>query len=213
MLPRDRQRSKVYSWEKKCNGQSMLKGTMTMEEVEQFTARVWRAERGRYGRAKVPVPTIGDGRRRGRAGAGVERHIIKMPKWTRNHWQVLHELAHLLTPNAEAHGGRFVGVLIGLAARWLDANTDFLLAEADAMGVRVHRTSIGAVPAKTLAEKMLRFLPGSPTEIASAMNVELGLDVTFRQIQGASIGLVRRGLARWRGPQLTLSICLSQRLV
>lgn len=72
--------------------------------------------------------------------------MISMPKFPHNPYYILHELAHLLTPANEAHGARFVGVVIGLAARWLNQDAQALLQQAEAMGVRVNRNSVGKVP-------------------------------------------------------------------
>lgn len=92
----DRQRSKVYSWERACVaslGRSSIHSPEfeTLQECSAFADPIWRKERARVGLAGRAAPTI-------------ERpHRITLPRWTRSRWIVLHELAHHLPPG-DQHG-------------------------------------------------------------------------------------------------------------
>lgn len=199
---RDRQRSRVYAWEKHCQGVEAFRETMTLAEVEAFAAKVWLAERVRYGRGRMPPPSVHHGRGQRRALAYTGKHVISLPKFARNPYIVLHELAHLLTPVDEAHGPRFVGVVVGLAARWLNQDAQVLLRQADAMGVRVNRNSVGKVPTRRLSDYVMQALPGDPAVIALRINVEYGLNTSYRQVLGAAIQLLKHRKVRWHGDAL-----------
>lgn len=199
---RDTQRRRVYLWERAARGASMFQELMDLDECQAMVERVWPAERGRYGRANVPAPELQRVHRGQRAAiAYATAHAISLPRWARNPWVLLHELAHLLA-DGDRHGPRFVGVLIGLAARWMGADVDELLAQAEAGGVKVDRRAIGAVPTRTLADKVLPMLPGTPVEIAVQLNIEQGLGISYRQVRGAALRLIRKGQARFAGQTL-----------
>jgi hypothetical protein len=170
----------------------MYIGTMkSIEEVEAFMKPIWRAERGRYGHAKRPVPNIRSGRGASAHGSG----LIVLGRWARNPWVVLHEMTHCLTPEAH-HGPRFVGVLIGLTARHIGLDADAMLQAAYDMGVKVDVRSIGRVPVYPWWKRVEKCLPGTDMEIA----IELG--VSFRVVRGAALHLIRLGKARWKGRKL-----------
>jgi hypothetical protein len=189
---RDSQRSRVYAWEAKIEGYYGLPEWKTIEEVHAWAAPIWKAERGRYGLAKMHLPEFVSsswGQRRALAFKGL--HRISLPLWARQKTCVLHELAHLLTPGDESHGARFVGVLIGLLARHAGYRADELMKLADEMGVAYYVRSIGAVPVHSLTERLLGLLP------ISEMDAAFELDVSWRQVRGASIRLLQHKRARW----------------
>lgn len=198
---RDSQRSKVYAWERRASG-----GTFggehfkSLDEVAEYAKPIWRAERGRYGKARYPVPRFESGRGRGVAyGSG----LIMLGRPSRNPWVVLHEMAHCLThdaANREGHGPRFVGVLIGLLARHAGQSADELMALADEMGVKYHVRSIGAVPVTSLPERLATLMP------IGYMDAAFALDVSYRQVYGAALNLIRHGRARWRGRTLVPAV-------
>ena len=207
--PRDQQRSRVYAWEKAASSKltRMLDGQVSVhrhhdsefESVAQcsdFLAPIWLAERGRYGRARVPMPKIERPSWGQRSALAHWDHRITLPKWARNRWVILHESAHRLTPGDEAHGPRFVGVLIGLLARHGGYDANELMATADEAGVKYHVRSIGSVPVLSLSERLQRLLPVQEMEAA------FELDVSWRQVRGASLQLVRAGLAIWKRDRL-----------
>lgn len=202
--PRDNQRSRVYSWENAVTRGALWAGTMkTVDECAAFVKPIWRAERGRYGRAKVEMPLLQPSSWGQRSALAHADHRITLPRWARNPWVLMHEMAHRLTPHDEAHGPRFVGVLIGLASRHLGYDADVLMAKADEMGVRYHVQSIGAVPIVTLSARLKRLITeqGPLSEMWAAAE----LDVSYLQVRGAMLQLIRRGEARWYRKKITLT--------
>ena len=194
---RDTQRSLVYKWEGAFWAQHTGKGDraiwteeMTLEECEHLVHRVWRSERGRYGRPKQDAPGVTWGR-----GCNATRWQIRLSRRGRNEWVVLHELAHSMANQGEAHGARFVGILIGLAARnieGLDGQAAVDLAAK--MGVQVDIRSVGAIPIlrePQLSERILEHLPGRITQLAWRAGCRRA------QVRGAAIALIRRGQARY----------------
>ncbi len=174
-------------------GKAIWIGTMqSLDEVTAFAAPIWRAERGRYGLAKKPMPRI----EAGRGGRAFGSYLIRLGRKERNPYVVLHEMAHCLTPHDEAHGPRFVGGLIGLLARHLGGDADTLLQAAYDAGVKVDTRSIGAVPEYPWAKRVEKHLPGTDMQIAIA------LGVSFRIVRGAALQLIRQGKARWKGKTL-----------
>lgn len=198
---KDRQRSKVYAWEEVASkGAWKVPTFQTLEQCQAWLTPIWRRERGRYGRARVGAPSVERpswGQRRALAHSNMR---ITLPRTFRNPWMLLHEAAHLLTPRDEAHGPRFVGCLIGLLCRHAGYRAEDLMEAADEMGVAYYLRSIGHVPVVTLASRLLNVLP------ATEMDAAIALDVTWRQVRGASIRLIERKQARWlRGKLIPLN--------
>lgn len=207
MRKRDTQRARVYAWERKVTrelGVQMSTGFMSLEECGAFIARVWPKERGRYGLPRRKVPDL-QRVHRGQTRAISHGGAVSLPRWARNPWVILHELAHELARTFD-HGPRFTGVLIGLVSRWMGLDPDQLLVSAEEACVKVYRGSIGAVPHRTLPKKVLRQLPGTPVEIAVRLNMDQAIGVSYRQVIGAALSLVRSGAARWRGRRLLLAL-------
>lgn len=218
--PRDNQRSRVYAWERavslKLKGRTLYQGEFnSLEQCEAFMLPIWRAERGRLGLAKVVAPTLARNLWGQRKATASEFHVIKLPRWARSRWVILHEMAHRLTPTDEAHGPRFVGVLIGLAARWLEYDAHQLMALADELGVRYYVRSIGVVPQRGLAwhvERTIRRQGAmSAMDIACHLSLIDGVSITFKQVHGAAVSLVRGGKARWyRGALKPIGVNLQE---
>lgn len=210
---RDNQRSRVYAWERACVEQLAHSDIydaefQTLDECAEFAAPIWRKERGRVGLARQRAPVIERpswGQRRALAHAD---HRITLPRWARSRWVILHELAHRLTPRDEAHGPRFVGVLMGLVARWLDYDATQLMALADEMGAKYHARSIGVVPTRGPVwhvERVVRLHgPMTGMELACHLSLAEGLDVRVPQVRGAALHLIRTGRARWLRHKLVL---------
>lgn len=59
-----------------------------------------------------------------------------------------------------------------------------------------HVRSIGSVPVLFMPERLRRLLP------VQEMDATLELDVSLRQVRGASLQLVRAGLAIWKRDRL-----------
>lgn len=194
---RDNQRSRVYAFERAAtNGGVYRSAWESLDECERFLRPIWRAERGRLGRAKVDMPSIVRPHRGQRSAIAHSYEFkITLPKWARNPWVVLHEAAHHLTPRDEAHGPRFFGVLIGLVARHDGRDAAELMALADEMGVKYHVRSIGVVPIRGVLWQLDRVL--REHEPMTEMELACWLDVSYLQVRGAAMGLVRRRIARW----------------
>ena len=214
MRGRDNQRSRVYAWERGCvrelgRSDISIAGFDSLAECASYAEPIWRKERGRVGLARRAAPTIERPHRGQRRALAHADHRITLPRWTRSRWMILHELAHRLTPGDEAHGPRFVGVLLGLACRWLEFDVNQLMALADEEGVAYYVRSIGSVPVRGLTwhvERVLRH-HGPMTEIDLACHLSLaeGVDATPRRVRGAALQLIRLGDARWLRHKLTLT--------
>lgn len=196
---RDSQRSRVYAWERqlKALGVDVHQPEFkTLEECEAFLAPIWSRERGRVGRANVPMPAFARNLWGCRSAAGSSTwHEIKLPLWARSRWVILHEAAHILCGWHEGHGSRFVGLLIGMAARHMqgfDAQAAIDLAAE--MGVKVDLRTVGMIPIlrePTLADRILPHLPGRITQLAWRIGCRPS------QVRGAALTLIRRGEARY----------------
>jgi hypothetical protein len=192
---RDNQRSLVYAWERRINGYHRAPEWKTIDEVIAFAKPVWRAERGRYGRARAPMPEIASSSWGQRSALAHYDHRITLPLWARQRPVVLHEMAHRLTPLEEAHGPRFVGVLIGLLCRHAGYDANELMALADEMGVKYHVRSIGVVPVRGVSWRLERALESERP--MTEMDLACWLDVSYLQVRGAAMYLIRQGKARW----------------
>lgn len=164
---------------------------------------IWRAERGRYGRPRSECPRIERPARGQRRALAHHDDRITLPVWARHPTIILHEAAHRLTPADEAHGPRFVGVMIGLFARYLGYDAHELMALADEAGVKYHVRSIGAVPVHTLSKKLIDTVKehGPMTE----MDLACWLDMTYLQVRAAAMTPIKAGLARWLRHKLVLT--------
>lgn len=188
---RDYQRSAVYAWEASQEGRAMHEEVYSHEATADMLQRVWKAERGRYGLAKRPAPQFKDGRgtRHARAGGG----RVNLPRWARNDWVILHELAHCLAGRLRGggHGPRFVGIMIGLLARHAGRDGQSLVDSAAAAGVDVDVRSVGAIPVRSRADQLATLMP------VSMMDAAVELDCSYRQVQGLALVLIKQGRARW----------------
>ena len=129
---RDNQRSRVYAWERAAvrhlAGRAFESSEFeSLAECVDWAEPIRRKERGRVGLAKVRAPSIERPAWGQRSALAHPDHRITLPRWARSRWVILHELAHRLTPRDEAHGPRFVGVLIGLVRISSIADTRFTL--------------------------------------------------------------------------------------
>lgn len=196
-VARDSQRSAVYAWERAL-GAMKEAPFKTLEECEAFLFPIWRSERGRYGNAKAPAPTLARNLWGCRsATASVYGNELKLPLWARTRWVILHETAHLLVRRSTdaAHGPRFVGCLIGMASRHIEGfDGQAAIDLAAEMGVSVDIRSVGAIPVlrePTLADRILQHLPGRITQIAWRAGCRRA------QVRGAALCLIKRGQARY----------------
>lgn len=212
--PRDNQRSRCYAWENaavaRLGSSSKFRPDFTkLEECQAFADPIWRAERGRVGLARQVAPSIERPNRGQQRALAHHDHRITLPRWARSRWVILHELAHRLTPADEAHGPRFVGVLIGLVCRHLDYDAPALMVLASEFGVKFHVRSIGVVPTHGAAWHVERAIrtqgPMEPMDLASWLSLGEGVDIDVRQVRGAALALIRAGKARWYRNKLVLT--------
>jgi putative metallohydrolase (TIGR04338 family) len=111
-----------------------------MEKIvtyEWFTAR-WHISTPSYIEGNAPL--VGDGRARRSACWDADEYVIKLPKWARTEWVILHEMAHWITdratvpradgrglwirqydPEHAAHGKEFAAVYLELVRLQLGA--------------------------------------------------------------------------------------------
>lgn len=207
MRGRDNQRSKVYAWERAAVREITGRGIgvpefQSLEQCREWAAPIWKKERGRVGLAKARAPSIERPAWGQRRALAHDDHRITLPRWARNRWVILHEVAHRLTPHDQAHGPRFVGVLIGLVCRWLELDVKQLMQMAEERGVKYYLRSIGVVPVCGTAWHVARVLdrastPMTPMAIACELSIGHGVDVRFKQVCGAAVYLVRSGMAHW----------------
>lgn len=206
---RDNQRTLVYRWEATCSRRLVRlaedSGEVlstkhchyssefeTLQECADFLRPIWTSERGRYGHARTPPPAVIRPHRGQRRALAKHTHELSLPKWSRNRWVILHEATHRLNVGYEAHGPRFVGILIGLLSRHAGYDANELMARADEMGVKYHVRSIGTVPVPSLSQRLQRLLP------ITEMDAAFELEVSWRQVRGAALPLIRKGCARWK---------------
>lgn len=115
--PRDSQRSKLYAAEDAAfdlgyNG-FQSRDTLSLQECQAIVDKVWASKiiRRKYSRATrySLAPLVCDGRGRRRACYSPGRHVIKLPRWSRQKYIVLHEIAHALAYASDRafHGWEF----------------------------------------------------------------------------------------------------------
>ena len=133
---RDTQRAKVYRWEREVQLPDTAHTPLTLRQCDALIKRVYKL----YDK---PAPKLGDGR--GRRKASGSQYHIRLPRWARTGWTVLHECAHGLTrtfvPGAAAHGPEFVAVLLELAEQVYGASQYQLEQSAERHKVRVDSAS------------------------------------------------------------------------
>lgn len=119
---RDSCRQRVYDAENEVFGDSSEQ--MTVKEMQEFVNRVLSSKKiqKRYRRARYkPTVTDGRGRRRGGYTPGYNHAEIKMPKFTRSKWYLIHELAHHLSYclHEPWHGPKFCEAYIHLVSVYI----------------------------------------------------------------------------------------------
>lgn len=106
--PRDSQRQKFYDAEDAALGTPSRTEAMSLAECQAFVNSVVRSQWVKENFTEVN-PNLGafrvtDGR--GARNAKANMHRIVLPKWARNRYTILHEIAHGLTPRKYAGHGR-----------------------------------------------------------------------------------------------------------
>lgn len=122
---RDAQRSKVYAWERSEFGWD--RDYLELHECQALAESIW------------PGVKVTDGRGRRIACAVPQENVIKLPKWARIKWAVLHEVAHLVVWDGRraAHGREFMAEYLDLLASHYKRDKDMLWDSALSVGLRV----------------------------------------------------------------------------
>jgi len=146
-MRRDSQREKVYQWEYHINASGAVPREMYWDrallELDEWCFAVWQVEHKRLGLSEFPTPIVKLRKRNAlHAECDPATREILLASGLRRKSVVLHELAHVLTPNArnEAggwHGPVFVGVFIHLLRQYGGADETKMLAEAARCRVQV----------------------------------------------------------------------------
>jgi putative metallohydrolase (TIGR04338 family) len=123
--PRDNQRQKVY------NAENVVPRGRQFNRVVEITVFVDHMLKTTWWRRNFPdvkFITVKDGRRRIRPSAYRAERVIKMPKWSRNELIVIHEVAHIVTPDCyAAHGPEYCRTYLDLVKRFMGLMTCELL--------------------------------------------------------------------------------------
>lgn len=137
MRLRDTQRSKLYDWEDRefnTLGTKLVTDSPQMElsEIRKLLTKVARD----YGLTRWK-PDVTDGRGRRKACYSPSWNEIKLPRWSRRRYIVLHEIAHWIEyvafPGRCAwHGREFVGIFMELLRRYHGADLAQMTASANA---------------------------------------------------------------------------------
>ena len=146
--------------------------------LEECTALVKEA----YALYGVRPPVVKDGRGRRIACGGLM--FIKLPKWARMNYVVLHECAHGLTMHLggkEAHGPLFVRVYIELVSKLTGIKVSELYLNAKDCGVKIAPAS-GAQPLKSRDQK-------------ERVRLELQRDALMAEIKQAEKNLIAQRAA------------------
>jgi hypothetical protein len=151
---RDNQRSKVYAAES-ASGLMVNQQTIPNAQLQEWVDAVLdrRVIRSRWGARSVEVKLTG-----GYGGARAwGSHKITASPSARNEYVMLHEIAHILTPQDEGHGPQFCGVLLFLVRNVMGAEAHKRLLTAMRQH-RVKRSNAGipAVRANVPAPRKIR---------------------------------------------------------
>jgi len=135
-MTRDTQRQKVYdaenvlspggmvydfSWRNRDGVKLDRKDAMTLDECQAFVDAMIRTRwwRNRFRDIRAIWVRDGRGRRRAAGFRGIGRGHIKLPRWSRTPHIILHEVAHVVTPERPAHGREYARNLLDLVVRFL----------------------------------------------------------------------------------------------
>ena len=124
-------------------------GTLTLKQCQAFTNRVIARKyvKDNYRDLKTVIVLDGRGRRKACADRIGFQAVIKLPKWARNEYVILHEVAHHLT-YLNGHRAGFASCLLDLVRIFIGKD------EADALQAAYHLKGVkvlgknGAVKAR-----------------------------------------------------------------
>ena len=132
-MKRDRQKSKVYDWERKYIA-PFDKSNVPFDNINGIVKYIWEQEGLKYPPEvkKIDVRNYAWG-----TGCRTAVHFQENAPT----WLILHELAHSMTctihNESNEHGALFMGLYIQLASRYLKLDFTELLTSAIAFGLRV----------------------------------------------------------------------------
>lgn len=141
---RDYQRSKLYHAEDVAFDKSKPAEFETLDECKAFAEQIinskhWERHKG-WKRVNV---LDGRGRRCAcfQANSKGKTHSIKLPRWARSRWIIIHEFAHMLTHRTHKgtapHGAFFAGHYLALVEELLGDRAEFLLRSSfDTNGIK-----------------------------------------------------------------------------
>lgn len=131
-MKRDSKRSAVYAseWnalEQHLSNRRIREIADVVAFVNEITQSKWYKnykimgkEHSSFCRRTKPHIDVGDGRGRRRACGGGT--TIKLPKWCRKTYVILHELAHTMQFEQPWHGRQFAAIYLDLVRRWMGRN-------------------------------------------------------------------------------------------
>lgn len=113
------QAGRLYSAET-ISGIKQHSGTLTLKQCQAFTDKVIARKYVKDNYGSIPAILVLDGRGRRKACATFYygRRAIKLPKWARNEYVILHEVAHHLT-RLDGHKAEFASCLLDLVRHFL----------------------------------------------------------------------------------------------
>ena len=131
---RDRQRTKVYTWEERFVA-PLDPSSIAFAQAQGMVDAIW-AEMGLHYPPKVEsLP-----RQARSTVADANRLTIRLADVSPS-WWLLHELAHAMTSSydgqSDGHGPKFMGLYAQLLTRYLRVPTDALLASLHAAGITI----------------------------------------------------------------------------
>ena len=93
---------------------------LTLKQCQKFTDKVLARKyvKDTYGSISSVIVLDGRGRRKACATFQYGRRVIKLPKWARTEFVILHELAHHLT-NLDGHKAEFASCLLDLVRHFM----------------------------------------------------------------------------------------------
>ena len=151
--PSDNQRKRVYDsefdiddrpWDshKRCNKSTRGGRLETVGEIEDFVNAIHRSRwfkgflRKQNPQMYIRAIFIHDGRgtRKGFAWRYLNGNaVLNLPRWSRSKLIILHELAHVITPDCgcyASHGSEFCANYLELVRRWIDKDTHAALKDS-----------------------------------------------------------------------------------
>ncbi len=133
----DRQRSKVYRWERQVVAPHDLT-LVPFNQIEMIVKHVWEQEGLKYPPLVQQFPRK---RKRKRTTADSSRTKLRFHSHTHT-WVILHEIAHSMTSlhdgKSNWHGALFLGVYCQLLSRYMNFNFLDLINTAQDAGLRVN---------------------------------------------------------------------------